>query len=128
MACDIALTHHERYDGSGYPRGLSGERIPLCGRIVALADVYDALTSARVYKPAFGHDVARSTIVDERGKHFDPDIVDAFLARQDAFVEVSEHYRENGRSRSTRRVVPIIVEPALAGELTVAEAGASADR
>ena len=128
FAHDIALTHHERYDGSGYPRGLSGESIPLCGRIVALADVYDALTSARVYKPAFGHDVARSTIVNERGKHFDPDIVDAFLDRQDAFVEVSEHYRENGRSRPTRRVVPNIVEPALAGELTMAEASASADR
>ena len=115
MARNIALTHHERYDGAGYPRGLSGDDIPLCGRIVALADVYDALTSARVYKEAFSHDVAHDTIVKERGGHFDPDVVDAFLAREDAFVEVREHYREAGQDRPLRRLVPNVVEPVLSG-------------
>jgi putative two-component system response regulator len=88
MASDIALTHHERFDGSGYPHGLAGEAIPLCGRIVALADVYDALTTQRVYKPAFSPEVAHSIIVEERGKHFDPDIVDCFLEVEDKFLEV----------------------------------------
>ncbi len=100
MARDIALTHHEKYDGSGYPRGLCGEGIPLCGRIVTLADVYDALTSARVYKEAYSHEVARSIIVDERGKQFDPDIVDAFIACEDEFIRVREYYRERGCDRA----------------------------
>ncbi|HUP77292.1 MAG TPA: HD domain-containing phosphohydrolase, partial [Pirellula sp.] len=79
MAKDIALTHHEKFDGSGYPQGLAGQQIPLCGRIVALADVYDALTSQRVYKAAMGHEEAKTIIENDRGKHFDPAIVDAFL-------------------------------------------------
>jgi putative two-component system response regulator len=88
MARDIAATHHEKFDGSGYPLGLSGTNIPLCGRIVALADVYDALTTKRVYKPAYSHDVSRATILDGRGTHFDPDIVDAFGAIEKQFVEI----------------------------------------
>lgn len=94
IARDIALTHHERYDGSGYPQGLKGEEIPLCGRIVALADVYDALTSKRVYKPAFEHLAARSIILKESGTHFDPDVVDAFLAAEDEFVAIRQRYAE----------------------------------
>jgi putative two-component system response regulator len=94
MARDIALSHHERFDGSGYPNRLAGERIPLCGRIVALADVYDALTSKRVYKNAFSHDIAKSTIVSERGVHFDPDVVDAFLACEGQFMQIRERYAE----------------------------------
>lgn len=94
LAKDIALTHHERFDGSGYPSGLVGEEIPLCGRIVALADVYDALTSKRVYKSAFAHDVARSMILEETGKHFDPRIVDAFAETEDEFIEVRERFDE----------------------------------
>ena len=90
MARDIAWTHHEKFDGSGYPRGLAGEEIPLCGRIVALADVYDALTTRRVYKPAFSHDVARSIILEDKGSHFDPDMVDAFLKREDEFLLVQQ--------------------------------------
>jgi putative two-component system response regulator len=82
LARDIAWTHHERYDGAGYPRGLKGNEIPLCGRIVAVADVYDALTTKRVYKPAFTHEHARSIIIEGRGTQFDPDVVDAFLARE----------------------------------------------
>ena len=94
IARDIALTHHERYDGSGYPQGLQGNDIPLCGRIVAIADVYDALTSKRVYKPAFEHSVARSIILKESGTHFDPDLVDAFLAVEDEFIAIRERYNE----------------------------------
>jgi putative two-component system response regulator len=90
MARDIAWTHHERFDGSGYPRGLAGDAIPLCGRIVALADVYDALTTRRVYKPEFSHETARSIILEGNGAHFDPAVVDAFLAREDDFLAVHE--------------------------------------
>ena len=68
MARDIAATHHERFNGAGYPAGLRGEEIPLCGRIMAVADVYDALTLRRVYKEAFDHDVAVSIIVQESGR------------------------------------------------------------
>jgi putative two-component system response regulator len=88
MARDIAWTHHEKFDGSGYPRGLAGHEIPLCGRIVAVADVYDALTTRRVYKPAFSHEKARSIILEGRGSHFDPDVVDAFLAVEDRVLEI----------------------------------------
>jgi putative two-component system response regulator len=88
MARDIAITHHEKWDGSGYPNGLRGEEIPLCGRIVALADVYDALTTARVYKPAFSHEKAKGIILEGRGKHFDPEIVDAFLNNEGRFIEI----------------------------------------
>jgi putative two-component system response regulator len=79
MALEIALSHHEKFDGTGYPHGLSGQAIPLSGRIIALVDVYDALTTKRVYKPAFTHLKAREIILEGRGKHFDPVIVDAFL-------------------------------------------------
>lgn len=83
---DIAYFHHERWDGSGYPQGLQGEAIPLAARILALADVYDALTTARVYKPAFPHDQACAIILEGRGTHFDPDIVAAFLLRERDFA------------------------------------------
>ncbi len=79
MAAEIARFHHERYDGTGYPSGLVGHQIPLSARIVALADVYDALTSERVYKTANTAEEARKEIVEQRGRHFDPVIVDAFL-------------------------------------------------
>jgi putative two-component system response regulator len=92
MARDIALTHHERFDGAGYPHGLRGETIPLCGRIVAVADVYDALTTRRVYKPAYSHEVARSIIVEGRGTHFDPDMVDAFLAIEEQVLDIKSQF------------------------------------
>lgn len=92
MACDIARSHHERFDGSGYPDGLAGADIPLCGRIVALADVYDALTTQRVYKPAFSHEKARELILAGNGTQFDPDIVQAFRENEDRFIEVREHF------------------------------------
>ncbi len=94
MARDIALTHHERYDGMGYPGGLIQEEIPLCGRIVALADVYDALTSKRVYKPAYGHSTARSIILEGSGTQFDPDIVEAFQRCEQQFIAVKECWEQ----------------------------------
>ncbi len=90
MARDIAASHHERFDGSGYPAGLADEAIPLCGRIVALADVYDALTSRRIYKEAYSHEKARQIVVESRGSHFDPDVVDAFLAHEDKFIAIRQ--------------------------------------
>ncbi|MBN1393781.1 MAG: response regulator [Pirellulales bacterium] len=92
MARDIARSHHEWFDGSGYPDGLAGESIPLCGRIVGLADVYDALTTKRVYKKAYSHDVARDIILEETGTHFDPDIVRAFIENENLFVKIREQF------------------------------------
>lgn len=93
MAREIALTHHERYDGTGYPDGLSGDDIPLSGRIVALADVYDALTTRRVYKEAYSHDVARAIILPERGRQFDPAVIDAFLECEREIVAVGDQFQ-----------------------------------
>jgi putative two-component system response regulator len=94
FARDIAASHHERYDGTGYPLGLAGEEIPLCARTVALADVYDALTSKRVYKPALDHVVARSIVVKGSGSQFDPAIVQAFLAAEQEFIAIRERFSE----------------------------------
>lgn len=90
MGIQITLSHHERWDGKGYPYGLSGEQIPLSARVVALADMYDALTSKRVYKPAMPHAKAREIILQNRGSHFDPRIVDAFLRLESEFDRVRE--------------------------------------
>lgn len=92
MARDIAFTHHEKWDGSGYPNGLSEEAIPLCGRIVALADVYDALTSRRVYKDAFTHAKARQILMEGAGKHFDPDVTDSFVRIEDRFIDIRKAF------------------------------------
>jgi putative two-component system response regulator len=94
MARDIALSHHEKFDGTGYPNHLRAEEIPLCGRIVAICDVYDALTTRRVYKPAFSHEVAKSIILDGRGKHFDPEIVEAFLASEEQFIAIKDQLED----------------------------------
>ncbi len=85
---EIAYHHHEKWDGSGYPDGQKGENIPLSARIVAVADVYDTLTSKRVYKPAISHSKTKTIIGDSKGIQFDPLIVDAFLAREGKFKEV----------------------------------------
>lgn len=107
MARAIALTHHERLDGSGYPHGLAGKEIPLCGRIVALADVYDALTTRRVYKAAFTHDVARAIILDGRGVHFDPDIVDAFVEIEEEFIAIQQRFSDAEPAMPTDQIVPV---------------------
>ncbi|WP_042007363.1 HD-GYP domain-containing protein, partial [Aeromonas dhakensis] len=86
---------HEKWDGSGYPAGLAGEAIPLSGRLMALADVYDALISKRVYKPAFSHEQARTIIVEGRGRHFDPAIVDAFLACEEEFRQIALRHKDH---------------------------------
>ncbi len=101
MARDIARSHHEKFDGSGYPDGLIGENIPLCGRIVALADVYDALTTKRVYKPAYSHETAREIILDGLGSHFDPDIVRAFLENEDVFLAVHQRFAQREELESS---------------------------
>jgi putative two-component system response regulator len=91
-ARNIAYSHHEKWDGSGYPQGLSGEAIPLPARLMAVADVYDALISVRVYKPAYSHEQAVSMIIDGRGTHFDPDIADALLDVQGEFKSIAMRY------------------------------------
>lgn len=100
VARDIAAYHHERYDGMGYPRGLVGEKIPLAARIVAVADIYDALTSKRVYKDAFTHEVARSIIVAGRGSQFDPKVIDAFRLCERRFIEISHDMLDRDERRS----------------------------
>ena len=85
---EIAYNHHEKWDGSGYPRGLTGEGIPLSARIIALADVYDALTTKRFYKDAYSHKRSRQIILDLKGTHFDPEVVDVFLALEDEFNRI----------------------------------------
>ena len=94
MGIDIAASHHEKWDGSGYPYGLQGTEIPLVARILALGDVYDALTSKRCYKDAFSHDKSRAIIIDSRGNHFDPEVVDAFLETEDEFKRIREFYQD----------------------------------
>lgn len=93
MSAEIARSHHEKWDGSGYPDGIQGESIPLSARIVAVADVYDALISKRVYKPAFSHEQALAIIVEERGSHFDPRIVDAFVKIESEAKGISLNFR-----------------------------------
>lgn len=88
---EIAYFHHEKWDGSGYPKGLQADDIPLSAAIVALADVYDALTSKRCYKPSFSHNKAKQIIVQGKGKHFAPDIVEAFLNRENDFVQTRKN-------------------------------------
>ncbi|HOV15001.1 MAG TPA: response regulator [Spirochaetota bacterium] len=94
FAADIAYSHHEKYDGTGYPRRLKGDDIPLQGRIMAIADVYDALISKRVYKDAWEHNRARDFIANGKGAHFDPDIVDVFLKIEKQFLEIKEKYKD----------------------------------
>ncbi|WP_245637003.1 HD-GYP domain-containing protein [Azospirillum thiophilum] len=94
LAREIAESHHEKWDGSGYPRGLKGEEIPLSARLMALADVYDALISKRVYKDPMPHEEAAGIIADGRGRHFDPDVADAFLRNADRFKAIALRFQE----------------------------------
>lgn len=94
MAREIALTHHEKWDGSGYPNGLKGESIPLVGRISAIADVFDALTSARPYKKAWEVDAAVDYIKEQSGKHFDPQLIEYFIENLSEIVSIKEKYME----------------------------------
>jgi putative two-component system response regulator len=94
-AKDIAAGHHERWDGTGYPEGLAGEHIPLAARLMALADVYDALISRRVYKAPMSHEEAMRIIAKGRGSHFDPQVVDAFMDAAEAFRDVAARYSDD---------------------------------
>ena len=95
IAAEIARHHHEKYDGSGYPDGLKGDEINIANRIFALSDVYDALVSKRPYKEPFTHDRAKHIIIDGKGKHFDPVVVDAFLRCEHSFMDIREKFRES---------------------------------
>ncbi|MCK5263707.1 MAG: HD domain-containing protein, partial [Gammaproteobacteria bacterium] len=94
FAKEIALTHHEKWDGSGYPQGLKGDVIPLSGRLMAVADVYDALISKRIYKPAFTHEKAMEIITEGRGQHFDADIVDTLYLIEDEVKIIAARYAD----------------------------------
>lgn len=94
MGMQIALAHHEKWDGTGYPIGLMGDWIPLAGRIVAVGDVYDALTSRRCYKEAFTHARSREMIIAEAGRHFDPRVIEVFKRCEDEFIEIARRYAD----------------------------------
>jgi putative two-component system response regulator len=94
LASEIALSHHEKFDGSGYPNGLAGEAIPVEGRIVAVADVYDALTSTRPYKQAWPPEKAVDFLKEQSGKHFDPACVEAFLAEMDQVQAIMAEFQD----------------------------------
>jgi response regulator RpfG family c-di-GMP phosphodiesterase len=119
MAEEIAISHHEKYDGSGYPYGVMGENIPLVGRIVAIADVFDALLTPRVYKPAFDLDNTLTIMKEGKGKHFDPNLVDAFFDILDEILTIKEDYSNHpsgglGQVRITNKidneVIPVVQE------------------
>jgi putative two-component system response regulator len=94
-AKEIAYYHQEKWDGSGYPAGLIGDAIPISARLMAVADVYDALISRRVYKTGMSHEKAVQIISEGRGTHFDPDMVDAFIELQDEFKTVAARYADS---------------------------------
>ena len=98
-AREIAYTHQEKWDGSGYPSGLKGDEIPISGRLMALADVYDALISKRVYKPPFPHEKAVQIIVEGKGRHFDADVVDAFVELENTFRNIALSFADNDEER-----------------------------
>jgi putative two-component system response regulator len=114
MAREIALSHHEKFDGSGYPHGLVGEQIPLCARVVALADVYDALTSSRIYKDAYSHEYAKDEILKLRGSHFDPEVVDSFSRAEQQIISVGQRMRDD--SELTTNSVVTLPAPSLRGQ------------
>jgi len=106
FAREIAHYHQEKWDGSGYPDGLAGDRIPISARLMALADVYDALISKRVYKPAFPHSKAVEIIREGRGSHFDPDVTDAFLGIADSFQAIAERFTDSEEEIARAARVP----------------------
>ncbi|MDR1461614.1 MAG: response regulator [Azoarcus sp.] len=102
FAIQIAESHHERFDGTGYPKGLHGEEIPLCARIMAVADVYDAVTDNRCYRQGLSHEQARQVIVEGSGTHFDPRLIDAFLEIETQFKHESKLFRSERESAEAR--------------------------
>lgn len=106
MAREIALGHHERWDGTGYPAGLSGEEIPLAARIVSIADVYDALSSRRVYKEAYPHKKCVAVIREGAGTQFDPELVEVFSEIESEFREIAERYPETMATATAEDLIP----------------------
>ena len=96
VAKSVSMTHHEKWDGTGYPKGLKGEEIPIEGRICALADVFDALTSKRPYKEAWSIEKAVEFIQSQKGKHFEPKLVDLLIAMLPKIIEIKETFKEEG--------------------------------
>ena len=117
MARTIALTHHERYNGAGYPKGLSGREIPLEGRIVALVDVFDALCSKRPYKDAFPLDRVLAIMQAERGQHFDPWLLDLLLVNVETFTAIREKVDASSPCSFSQAVEGLLPRPTLAGSL-----------
>jgi putative two-component system response regulator len=107
MAKDIVYTHHERWDGTGYPQGLRGTQIPIAGRVMAIVDVYDAAVARNLYKPSMSHDAAVKFIVNGKGTHFDPAVVDAFVSVEFVLRHVA---LEDARARQA-------VEPTASSDL-----------
>ncbi len=105
-AREFAYTHQEKWDGSGYPRGLKGDEIPVSGRLMAVADVYDALISKRIYKPPMPHEKAVQIIAEGKGSHFDPDVVDAFLALEAVFRNIALTFADHEEERQMLRAAP----------------------
>ncbi|MGE5027873.1 MAG: HD domain-containing phosphohydrolase, partial [Betaproteobacteria bacterium] len=101
-AKEIAYFHHEKWDGSGYPEGIAGDDIPIPARLMALADVYDALISRRVYKEGMSHEKAVQIVIEGRGSHFDPDIVDAFLEIQEVFRAIASRYADSDADMASK--------------------------
>lgn len=104
MAKEIAYYHQEKWDGSGYPTGKSGDEIPISARLMAVADVYDALISRRIYKDGMSHEAAVSIIVEGRGKHFDPDIVDAFMDIQEKFRAIAIEFADTDSDMAAKEL------------------------
>jgi putative two-component system response regulator len=102
IAKEIAYGHQEKWDGSGYPEGLAGDAIPISARLMAVADVYDALISRRVYKDGMPHQKAVDIMVEGRGKHFDPDILDAFLELQPAFRAIAARFHDSDEDLASK--------------------------
>ncbi len=113
MAKDIAYSHQEKWDGSGYPLGLKGTAIPLSARLMALADVYDALISRRIYKEGMTHENAAALIVEGRGNHFDPELVDVFIDIQDTFREIAARYADSEAELHKKQAWADTVSPPL---------------
>jgi putative two-component system response regulator len=116
VAKEIAYSHQEKWDGSGYPEGLAGEAIPVSARLMAIADVYDALISRRVYKPPFPHDQAVEMIAAGRGKHFDPDVTDAFVSLRDEFRAIAQRFADT-ESDIERQAERLGADPLGGGEV-----------
>ena len=103
IAKEIAYSHQEKWDGSGYPEGLAGEAIPVSARLMAVADVYDALISRRVYKDGMPHEKAVQIIIDGKGKHFDPDMIDAFIGLQEEFRAIAARFHDTDHDMAEKK-------------------------